>query len=169
MLEKNICSDPPIFLNGECFQGKVIENLSFSHIFITLEWLSNKTMALGSGGVSAFIGVVKGVVDGERVKKLVYSSYEPYASNELDAIAKSYMKEDIYGVIILHTTGEALPGSPTLMVAVSGRTRHDSIKLVEQIVDEVKKKPPIFKLEIRENGEFWVLGEGTRIPRKKSK
>lgn len=168
MRDTNVCTEPPIFLKSECFQGRVIEKLSFSHIFSALEWFSAQTNALGSGGIGTFIGIVKGIVDGVKVKKLIYSSYEPQASNELDAIAKSYAKDEkIYGVIILHTTGEALPGSPTLLVAVSGRNRENSIRSLEKIVEEVKRRPPIFKLEIREDGQFWVLGEGTRIPRKR--
>jgi molybdopterin synthase catalytic subunit len=160
------CSDPPPFLRDECFQGKVVEGLSYTHVFAALEWLSSKTSLIGSGGVSVFLGFVKSVVDNARVIKLKYTSYEPYASKTLDNIAKSYSNNpNIYGIIILHTSGDARPGSPTLFVAISGKTRKDSLEVTREVVERVKKEPPIFKLEIREDGEYWILGDGRRVKR----
>lgn len=160
------CGDPPPFLSEECFQGRVIEGLSYWQVFSALEWLSRRTSESGSGGLSVFVGYVKGEVGGARVLKLVYSSYEPYASRALDAIAKSYSDSpNVYGVLILHTTGEVYPGYPTLLVAVSGRTRRDSLDLMREVIERAKSEPPIFKLEVREDGEYWILGDGKRIPR----
>jgi len=165
-MSSKVCSDPPPFLTEECFQGKVIEGLSYIHVFTTLEWLSSKTSIIGSGGLSVFVGFVKGIIDNAKVLQLKYSSYEPYASRILDNIAKSYSNNpNIYGVIILHTSGEARPGSPTLFVAISGKTRKDSLELTREVVERVKKEPPIFKLEVREDGEYWILGDGRRIKR----
>lgn len=161
-----VCESPPHFLTRDCFQGKVIEGLSHEHVSAALEWFSRSTSAVGGGGVSVFLGLVKGVVDGKRVAKLVYTSYEPYASEALDRIAKSYSANpDILGVLALHASGVMLPGSPTLLIAVSGKSRKDSIEVMREVVERVKREPPIFKLEIREDGEFWILSDGKRVPR----
>lgn len=167
-MSSSICIDPPPFLERECFQGRIIDGLSYEQLFLTLEWLSKTTASEGSGGLSVFMGFVKGVIENSKVLKLIYTSYEPYASIMLDKIAKSYsLNPNLYGVIILHTNGVALPGSPTLFVAVSGKTRKDSLDVVKEVVERVKKEPPIFKLEVREDGEYWILGDGKRVARPK--
>jgi molybdopterin synthase catalytic subunit len=46
-----------------------------------------------------------------------------------------------------------------------GRGRKDSIKAVEEAVELVKNTTGIWKLEIRDDGEFWVVAGNTRVRR----
>jgi len=113
-----------------------------------------------------FIGFVKGVVDGAEVRELRYEAYEPYASRKLSEIAESYRGVDgVHGVVILHRVGSLGPGNETMYVLVAARDRGTAFSVAREVVDRVKHGVPIFKLEVRSDGEYWVIGDGRRVKR----
>ncbi len=129
--------------------------------------LALKYGPLGAGALAVFIGFVKGVVDDRRVLELVYEAYEPYASQKLYQIAsEASTRPGIYAVHIRHRKGPAKPGEPTLLIAVVGENRRTAIDTLSWIIERVKRDVPVFKLERRENGEFWIVGDGKRVPRR---
>ncbi|MCD6300783.1 MAG: molybdenum cofactor biosynthesis protein MoaE [Staphylothermus sp.] len=131
---------------------------------LTEELLKNTDRT--TGAVATFIGFVKGVVDGKKVYKLIYSAYEPYASKSLEKIAyEEAEKHGLKGVIIIHRIGELFPGDPTIYILVAAKSRHEAFTGVRNILERVKHESYIYKLEIREDGEYWVLGDGKRIQR----
>ncbi len=121
------------------------------------------------GGIVIFQGHVKGVVDGKKVIKLVYEAYEPHATRIIDSIAKSYEGDpQISSVVIYHNVGELFPGDPTVFILVASSTRKKAFPVAREVLERVKREPPIFKLEVREDGEYWISGDGKRIPREKN-
>ncbi len=128
--------------------------------------LTLKYGPLGAGALAVFIGFVKGIVEGKKVIELVYEAYEPYASRKLYQIAsEASTHPGIYAVHIRHRKGSAKPGEPTLMIAVVGENRRIAIDTLLWILERVKHEVPVFKLERREDGEFWIVGDGKRVPR----
>jgi len=122
---------------------------------------------LGAGALAVFIGFVKGVVENRNVMELVYEVYEPYASQKLRQLAyEASKKPGVLAVHIKHRKGAAKPGDITLLVAVVGESRNIAIDTLAQLLERIKHEVPVFKLERREDGEFWVVGDGKRIPRK---
>jgi molybdopterin synthase catalytic subunit len=122
-----------------------------------------------TGGVEVFVGVVKGRVAGVRVEKLVYTAYGEVASRVLERIAREEGERfGLEAVAIFHRVGEVKPGEATVVIAVAGRGREEVNKATKAMIDKVKKEAPIFKLEVREDGEYWVLGDETRIKRSRS-
>lgn len=166
MQEKNsLCVQPPQILKAECFQGKVVSNLSYAEINDIIRWSGETYSKLGSGGIASFIGYVKGFVDNKKVLKLKYEAYEPHASRILDEIAKSYLTLDyMNGVIILQNTGILSVGEPTILVISAAKNRKDAFRIAMDALEKAKHMPPIFKLEYREDGKFWVIGDGQRLP-----
>ncbi len=119
-----------------------------------------------TGAVSVFVGFVKGLVDDKNVHKLIYDAYEPYASKSLENIAREEAKKHgLKGVIIIHRVGELVPGEPTIYIVVAAKSRHEAFTGVRDILERVKHESYIYKLEIRDDGEYWVLGDGKRIKR----
>ncbi len=123
------------------------------------------TSSKGAGALVIFIGYVKGVVDNNRVNKLVYTAYEPYASKKLLEIINDVSSEDVYDVRVYHRIGELEPGEPTIYIFVSAENRGIAFDKAREILERVKHEVPIFKLEKREDGDYWVVGDGTRIKR----
>ena len=120
----------------------------------------------GAGSIVCFLGFVKGRVEGVEVKSLVYEAYEPYATRKLDEIAKSYARDpSIYAVVILHAIRDLSPGEPTVAILVAAESSSKAFSVAREVLERVKREAPIFKLEIREDGEYYVVGSGRRIKR----
>lgn len=125
-----------------------------------------KHSAMGAGGLALFIGVVKGVVDGCRVMELEYEAYEPHASSRLDEIARDEAsRENVLDIRVYHRIGKLKPGEPTLYIAVAAVDRKSAIETLSRVLERVKHEPPVFKLEKREDGDFWIVGDGRRVER----
>jgi MoaD family protein len=120
----------------------------------------------GSGAIVIFIGIVKGYVEGHRVYELIYDAYEPYTSKSLEKIAfEEAMNNNIDAIEIMHRVGSAKPGEKTLYIAVVAKKRKEAIETLSKVLERVKHEVPIFKLEKRDDGEYWIIGESKRIKR----
>ncbi len=120
----------------------------------------------GCGALVMFMGFVKGVVDKEEVSELIYEAYESFASSKMREIGEGAAKEfSIRDVVIIHRIGALGPGDPTIYILVTSVSRGEAFRAAEYILERVKHEVPISKLEVRGDGEYWVLGDGRRIPR----
>jgi molybdopterin synthase catalytic subunit len=127
-----------------------------------------KVKGRGVGAILVFVGVVKDVVDGYKVYELHYEAYEDYAIKVLDKIASDELSKDgVEAVEILHRVGPAREGEKTLYIAVAAQSRKQAIESLSRILERVKHEPPIYKLEKREDGECYVVGDGERVKREK--
>ena len=146
------------------FEGRIVRDpVDIASLARRLEELSSSR---GGGALAIFVGFVKGVVDGVEVRELRYEAYEPYASKKLSDIARSYAsREGVHAVLILHRVGNLRPGDETIYVFVAANNRVRAFEVLREVVERVKHEVPIFKLEIRSDGEFWVLGDGKRVKR----
>jgi molybdopterin synthase catalytic subunit len=128
--------------------------------------LAEATNGAGAGSLVVFMGFVKGLVDGRRVGFLEYEAVEDLALQKLREIADwAAGIEGVYAVEIVHRVGRLRPGEPTIYIFVVAEPRQLAFRLASEILDRVKKEVPVYKLEGREDGEYWILGDHTRIPR----
>ncbi len=111
------------------------------------------------GALAIFIGYVKGVVGGRKVFALEYEALEPHASKKLQEIAERYCKESVHDVRIYHRVGSLRPGEPALYIFVSAVDRASSIETLRCALEDVKREVPVFKLERREDGDYWIVGD----------
>ncbi len=134
-----------------------------------LESLARESAGEGCGAAVVFMGFVKGVVGGRRVKALRYEAHEAYALSKLREIGEDAVRRfGVRDVIILHRVGEALPGEPTVYVVVTAEGRREAFEAAIHVLERVKHEAPIYKLEVREDGEYWVIGERRRMRRASS-
>lgn len=117
------------------------------------------------GAICIFIGIVKGKVENKKVYELEYEVYEPYASKKLQEIAEKYCTGNVLDVHIYHRIGKLKPNEKILYIIVFAIDRKSAIKTCENIIEDVKNQIPIFKLERREDGEYWIIGNGKKIKR----
>lgn len=118
---------------------------------------------LETGAISVFIGFVKGRVHGSDVYELEYSSIEEMAIRQLEKITREESERyGLRGVVIWHYVGRLKPGDLTIVIATVARDRHVAFKATETILERVKREVPIFKLEKRSDGYYWVIGDGRR-------
>ena len=145
-------------------EGRIVEGeVNVSEI---ARKIMNATSSSGSGALVLFVGFVKGVVNGAEVKELEYSAYEPYASRKLREIAEEESKEeDVSDIQIYHRIGRLKPGEPTVYIFVAAQSRSVAFDKARRVLERVKHEVPIFKLEKRADGEYWVIGDGVRMRR----
>jgi len=118
------------------------------------------------GAIVIFLGVVKGVVDGKKVFKLKYEAYEPLASRTLKKIVREESK-GVGEVRVYHRVGVLTPGEPAVYIFVRAGSRVKAFETTRKVLERVKHEVPIYKLEVREDGEFWVIGDNSRYRKRK--
>jgi molybdopterin synthase catalytic subunit len=82
------------------------------------------------------------------------------AEKEIEKIRSEALKQFVVKKIyIKHRIGRVHVGEASIIVAVLSAHRKEGIKAVDYIIDEIKKKVPIWKKEIFEDGsQRWVKG-----------
>ncbi len=109
------------------------------------------------GAVNLFIGTVRNHSKGRQVAKLVFEAYEAMAIKEMERIAvAAQQKWNLHKVVIIHAKGEKLPGEMVVITGASSTHRKASFEACEFLIDEVKKKVPIWKQEWYEDGNVWI-------------
>jgi len=154
---------PPVSGGGGVVQSPIDINREVMEII-------EKTAPLGGGGVVIFVGYVKGKVDNANVKVLEYEAYEPYATLKIREIEEWAKKQaGVLEARIYHSVGSLRPGDATLYVFVSAVNREVAFRVAREALEKVKHEVPIFKLERRDDGDYWVVGDGRRIPKEKKR
>lgn len=110
-----------------------------------------------AGAVNVFVGTVRNHSKGKEVVKLVFEAYESMAVKELEKVAaRATEKWALDKVVIIHATGEKLPGEAVVITGVSSAHRKASFEACEFLIDELKKTVPIWKHEYFVDGSEWV-------------
>lgn len=112
-----------------------------------------------AGAVVFFLGVVRNNNKGRAVDHLVYEAYPSMAEKVMrDIAAEAQRRFHLEDCAVLHRTGRLEIGETSLLVAVSSGHRAEGFEAGRWLVDEIKKRVPVWKKEIWDNGEAWVEG-----------
>lgn len=118
-----------------------------------------------TGAIAIYFGVVKGSVEGRKVEELMYEFHEEYTERALARVAEEASRNgDIRYVKLYHSVGTFKPGDTVFAVGVIGRGRKSTIRALQDVVERVKHEVSVWKVEKREDGAFWVIGNGERVP-----
>ena len=110
-----------------------------------------------AGGTVSFIGTVRDTCDRGAVTKLEYSAYKPMAAQTLVDIAiEAADKWALECVGIQHAIGDVMAGAVTFIVVCSAPHRDEAFDACRYVVDEVKRRAPIWKKEVGPWGTRWV-------------
>lgn len=144
--------------------GEIVED-ELDLIRIIQEFLSRRTNEVGS--FVLYAGIVKGEVEGHEVYELKYEAYKEYTLRRFSEI-KEYLKKKYPGLVdieIYHGISSFRPGQVVLAVLALSKGRKDGIEAVKEAVELVKHTSGIWKLEVRDDGEYWVVAGDTRVKR----
>ena len=112
-----------------------------------------------AGAIGIFLGGVRDNNLGRRVQYLEYDAYPSMAEKVMAEIgAEAAAKFELQDVAILHRTGRLEIGEASLLVAVSTGHRAESFEAGHWLVNEIKKKVPVWKKEVWDDGEAWIEG-----------
>lgn len=124
------------------------------------EQLRARVRGDASGAVVVFLGTVRRENRGRPVVSLTYEAYEAMAVEELARVCRDALgRFDVDAVAAHHRTGELRPGQASVGVAVAGGHRGPSFEATRWIMEELKQRVPLWKLERYEDGEeHWLDG-----------
>jgi molybdopterin synthase catalytic subunit len=100
----------------------------------------------GAGAVIDFWGVVRPMENGREIEGIDYDAHLEMAEHQLKRIAEQ--AADRFGlklVVLHHRIGFVEVGEPSLFLRVASPHRSEGFRASQWIVDELKKKVPIWK------------------------
>jgi molybdopterin synthase catalytic subunit len=101
---------------------------------------------LAVGARVDFQGIVRGSEDGREIEGIDYEAHREMAEHQLKQIAEqATIQFDLRSVIIHHRIGFVAVGEASLFMRVCSGHRQAAFEAGRWIVDELKKKVPIWK------------------------
>lgn len=118
--------------------------------------ISNHSHKLTIGAHDIFLGQVRSdEKEGKKVVAIEYSAYEAMAQEELLRIRENiFEKYKITCMHIYHSKGIVKAGEICLFVFVSSGHRGEVFKALEDTVEQIKSKVPVWGKEILEDDSF---------------
>jgi molybdopterin synthase catalytic subunit len=113
-----------------------------------------------AGAISTFVGVARRSSSARSnglVERLEYEAYVPMAEREMGLIATEAVEQ--YGVVNLlvhHRIGRLEIGDAAVAIVVSTAHRAAAFDACRYVIEELKKRVPIWKKEVFDDGEIWV-------------
>ena len=98
------------------------------------------------GALVDFWGVVRKLEDGREIEGIEYEAHREMAEHQLRRIAEQAAENfGLRVVLIHHRIGFIAVGAPSLFLRVTSLHREEAFGASQWIVDELKKKVPIWK------------------------
>ncbi len=99
-----------------------------------------------AGAIVNFWGVVRELEGGREIEGIDYEAHEAMAAHQLRSVAdEAVSKFGVEHVIIHHRIGFVGVGEASLFLQVKAKHRQAAFQASEWIVDELKRKVPIWK------------------------
>ncbi|MEW6235411.1 MAG: molybdenum cofactor biosynthesis protein MoaE [Candidatus Omnitrophota bacterium] len=113
----------------------------------------------GAGAIVTFTGAVRETsYEGTPVISVEWDVYEPMALKVLEAIRREAIEKfALTDAAITHRKGRQAPGENLVLIAAAAAHRRDAFRGCEYIMDEIKKRAPLWKKERLADGkERWI-------------
>ena len=109
------------------------------------------------GGEAIFIGRVRRWSHGKRIRHLFYECHVSMAESEIQKILdEMFARWPLRKIHVEHRIGKLEVGDIAVIVAVSSEHRKEAFEACRFGIDELKRRVPIWKKEVTEEGEEWV-------------
>jgi molybdopterin synthase catalytic subunit len=121
---------------------------SVSDILLTKRPLERQSREVdpSAGAIVDFWGVVRDLEDGREIEGIDYEAHQMMAEHQLRLIADAAVERfRLKGVLLHHRTGFVRAGEASLVVQVTASHRAAAFEASKWIVDELKKRVPIWK------------------------
>jgi len=119
------------------------------------------------GASAVFLGYVRNVNDGRAVTGIEYSAYRSMAEREMTAIAREAAERfGVSRLIIEHRLGALGLGDVSVAIVAAHPHRAPALDAMRFAIEQLKRRVPIWKLELYVDGtREWVgAGTGNREP-----
>jgi molybdopterin synthase catalytic subunit len=112
------------------------------------------------GAIVLFLGTVRDHNDGRAVSGMRYDAYGAMAEKVLEQIAReAATRLGTDRIAVVHRVGELSIGDVSVAIAASSPHRAESFDAARYVIEEIKQRLPVWKLEHAARGEStWVEG-----------
>ena len=111
-----------------------------------------------SGASTLFVGTVRRVNEGREVTGIDYSAYAPMAEREMASVVEEAAER--FGttrLVVEHRIGTLTLGDASIVIAVSHARRAAAMEAQRFVIEEVKRRVPIWKREHYADGtREWI-------------
>ena len=151
------------------FQGcGVHRGVMEGQIFITeaphtldVDLLRSKLQTEGCGAVVSFVGITRGIDDGEEVLRLEFDAWQEKLTETLHGLAQhAITKFGLHSIAMAHRTGAVEAGENIVAIHVACPHRKEAFEGCSWLIDELKRQAPLWKKEVKPSGETWKSGLG---------
>jgi molybdopterin synthase catalytic subunit len=119
----------------------------------------------GNGATLLFIGTVRDINDGRSVTGIEYSAYRSMAEREMaDIVREASERFATPDIVVEHRLGELTIGDASVAIAVAHPRRGAAYDASRYVIEQLKKRVPIWKLEHYLDGtREWVNASGQHV------
>jgi molybdopterin synthase catalytic subunit len=117
------------------------------------------------GGTACFLGTVRNHHGGREVARLEYSAYEPMVEAECQRIVAEAESQWDVTVALQHRVGQLSIGDIAVAIAAAAAHRDEAFLACRFVIEEVKRRLPIWKREVFADGTVEWVGSGAAGPR----
>jgi molybdopterin synthase catalytic subunit len=112
------------------------------------------------GGTIIFLGTVREVSsENSKLSNLIYEAYEAMAEEIFSDIeSEARQKWELEEITISHRIGTLKVGEVSVIIIVSSKHRKEAFECCRYIIENVKARVPIWKMEITIRGKKWLGG-----------
>lgn len=113
-----------------------------------------------AGAVVTFLGTVRDHSPGKAgVTHLVYEAYNELVEEKiLELVVEARQKWELIAIRVTHRLGRVEVGEASVAVVVSSAHRVQAFEAARFLIDELKRRAPIWKQEHWSGGEEWIQG-----------
>ncbi len=128
------------------------------------KWIE-KITSITTGAACIFSGIVRGVTTRKsphHTVELDYEAYREMAELKMNQISEEIRTRwrDIEGIAIVQRTGKLFPGMISVIIVCTSAHRDSGIfDAAHYGIDRLKEIVPIWKKEVRNDGEVWIEGD----------
>jgi MoaE-MoaD fusion protein len=132
---------------------------------IDLNALLDAITLTSTGAAAIFTGMVRGLTtrdDPHETTYLEYEAYKPMAEAKMKQVAEEIRARwpVVEGIAIVQRIGKLYPRTPTVLIACTAAHRDTGVfDAARYGIDRLKEIVPVWKKEIKPDGEEWVEGE----------
>jgi len=112
------------------------------------------------GGVACFLGTVRNHHGGREVLRLEYSAYAPMVEAECARIVAETESRWQVAVALRHRIGRLEIGDAAVAVAAASAHRDEAFVACRHVIEELKRRVPIWKREVYADGTVEWVGAG---------
>ena len=131
-----------------------------THTPLDLAGLMAEVAAPERGGIAAFVGTVRDHHQGRTVLELEYSAYAAMAEAECGRIVEETERQWPVRAALRHRIGVLAIGDAAVAIAVAGAHRDEAFAACRHVIEEVKRRVPIWKRERYADGAVEWVGAG---------